>query len=399
MNTTLPKEWKRAKIGDVSKVFSGATPKTGSDQYWNGNIVWVTPKDLSDLESKYIDDSARKITEQGLESSAATMIPANSLVMSSRAPIGYLAINKVPVATNQGCKTIVPGDAVDIEYLYYYIGKNIDDVKRLGAGSTFAEVGKAAVESVEIALPSIIEQRNIAKILHTVDEAIYATEAVISSAEKLKRALMQDLFTGGIGDKKRWVQVKLGELATISRGGSPRPIEDYITDEDDGLNWLKIGDIKQGAKYITHTNQKIKKEGLSKTTLVHSGDFILSNSMSFGRPYIMKIDACIHDGWLAFRDIKSELVTAEFLYYLLSSTVLQTAFSTVAAGSGVKNLKRESVSNIVVALPPTSEQEKIAEVLSAADAKISANRLHRDNLLTLKKGLMADLLSGKKRTI
>lgn len=167
-----------------------------------------------------------------------------------------------------------------------------------------------------------------------------------------------------------WQEMKLSEIATISRGGSPRPIEDFITEDIDGLNWLRIGDIDPGAKYVTRTAQKIKISGLSKTTLVKSGDFILSNSMSFGRPYIMKIDACIHDGWLSFKDIKTHLVVKEFLYYLLTSEKLQNIFKSVAAGSGVKNLKRESVSNISVSLPSLKEQQKIAEILSSIDQDI-----------------------------
>src|SRR3989344_197287 len=185
----------------------------------------------------------------------------------------------------------------------------------------------------------------------------------------------------------------------ITRGGSPRPIESFITSDDNGLNWLKIGDIELGAKYIQHTSQKIKKSGLSKTTIVHVGDFILSNSMSFGRPYILKIDACIHDGWLAFKDIKTNLISSDFLYYLLSSKGLQDNFLAIAAGSGVKNLKKESVSNVTVALPSINEQKKISEILSAVGEKISINQKQKEKLTLLKKGLMQDLLSGRKRTI
>lgn len=169
---------------------------------------------------------------------------------------------------------------------------------------------------------------------------------------------------------KEWQRVRLGDIATITRGGSPRPIENFITDEKDGLNWLRIGDIEPSEKYITRTSQKIKKEGLSKTTLVKNGDFILSNSMSFGRPYIMKIEACIHDGWLAFKDIRSNIVNTEFLYYLFESDLLQNNFKAIAAGSGVKNLKKETVSNISINIPTFFEQKKIAEILSMVDLEI-----------------------------
>lgn len=192
---------------------------------------------------------------------------------------------------------------------------------------------------------------------------------------------------------KGWQRMRLGDVATITRGGSPRPIENFITDEKDGLNWLRIGDIEPYKKYILRTSQKIKKDGLSKTTLVKNGDFILSNSMSFGRPYIMKIEACIHDGWLAFKNIKSNVVDTEFLYYLLESDLLQNNFKAIAAGSGVKNLKKESVSNISITIPPSSEQSKIAEILSMVDLEIEKNEEIILQTEKLKEGVLSKLFT------
>jgi type I restriction enzyme S subunit len=194
-----------------------------------------------------------------------------------------------------------------------------------------------------------------------------------------------------------WLIIKLGDLAVISRGGSPRPIESYITDDKNGLNWLRIGDIKLGAKYVYGTSQKIKKEGLSKTTLVESGDFILSNSMSFGRPYIMKISACIHDGWLALRKIKTDLVSKEFLYYLLSSKKIQNDFVSISAGSGVQNLKKDTVSTVAVKIPLVDEQNSIVAVLETWDEAIEKLTKKIEIKKAIKKGLMQELLKGKTR--
>ena len=196
---------------------------------------------------------------------------------------------------------------------------------------------------------------------------------------------------------KGWLTRSLSEITTISRGGSPRPIESYITDDKGGLNWLKIGDIEPGAKYIYSTSQKIKKEGLSKTTLVNSGDFILSNSMSFGRPYIMKINACIHDGWLALRKIKTDLISKEFLYYLLSSNKIQNTFISISAGSGVQNLKKETVSDVLVNLPLVPEQNRIVSVLETWDKAIEKLIKKIEVKKQIKQGLMQNLLTGKKR--
>jgi len=155
-----------------------------------------------------------------------------------------------------------------------------------------------------------------------------------------------------------WQWVKLNEIADIARGGSPRPIEAYITDSSDGINWIKIGDTSPESKYITRANEKIKPDGRQHSRFVHAGDFLLTNSMSFGRPYILKIDGCIHDGWLVFGDIRS-CILKDFLYLALTSDYIYSAFSTVAAGSTVKNLKSETVKQTFFPLPPISEQERI----------------------------------------
>ena len=155
-----------------------------------------------------------------------------------------------------------------------------------------------------------------------------------------------------------WQWTKLNELADIARGGSPRPIEAFITDSSEGINWIKIGDTSPESKYIVSAKEKIIPEGKRHSRYVHSGDFLLTNSMSFGRPYILKIDGCIHDGWLVFGDIK-ESILQDYLYLALSSDYVYNAFSLVAAGSTVKNLKSETVKATLFPLPPISEQKRI----------------------------------------
>lgn len=155
-----------------------------------------------------------------------------------------------------------------------------------------------------------------------------------------------------------WPMVRLGDVCEVQRGGSPRPIKDYITDSPLGLNWIKIGDVDPTGKYITHTDEKIKESGLNKTRRVASGDFLLSNSMSFGRPYILKIDGCIHDGWLVLKGF-SKTFTEDFFYYLLRSPVVQEQFDKLAHGSTVRNLNTDAVSQVLLPLPPLSVQREI----------------------------------------
>lgn len=178
---------------------------------------------------------------------------------------------------------------------------------------------------------------------------------------------------------RNWQLVELGDICEVVRGGSPRPIIDYITDDPDGVNWLKIGDVKETDKYFTHANEKIKPSGIPKSREVKEGDLILSNSMSFGRAFITIIDGYIHDGWLRLR-CDEEKLDKEYLYYFLTSRLAQNQFKAVATGSVVNNLKSDTVKAVRINLPPLGQQKKIAELLSFYDEKIKINDEINENL-------------------
>lgn len=193
-----------------------------------------------------------------------------------------------------------------------------------------------------------------------------------------------------------WEVKRLGEVAMVARGGSPRPIEAFLTSHDDGLNWVKIGDVGVGAKYIERTAEKILPGGLSSTRMVYPGDFLLSNSMSFGRPYIMKIAGCIHDGWLVIQDYKTTFDT-EYLYYVLGSEMVVNQYRVLAAGSSVLNLNKDVVARVTVVVPPLAEQRRIAGALSDVDELISALGKLIEKKRNIKTGAMQQLLTGKTR--
>ena len=167
---------------------------------------------------------------------------------------------------------------------------------------------------------------------------------------------------------KSWTYKKIGDICVVERGGSPRPIDDFITDSEDGINWIKIGDTDD-SMYITHTAQKIIPEGMKKSRYVQPGDFLLSNSMSFGRPYILKIDGCIHDGWLVLRD-RDDLFDKRFLYYYLSSKGTYQKFKSMAVGGVVNNLNSEMVRGVDVPVPDKKQQAEIADILDSINAII-----------------------------
>ena len=160
-----------------------------------------------------------------------------------------------------------------------------------------------------------------------------------------------------------WAWVTLSEVCEVARGGSPRPIKDYLTTNEDGVNWIKIGDTDKDGKYINSTKEKIIPKGVHRSRFVHKGDFLLTNSMSFGRPYILNIDGCIHDGWLVISPFANTYVT-EFLYFLLSSSFAYDQFADAASGGVVSNLNSDKVANSYFPLPPEREQRRIINELN-----------------------------------
>jgi type I restriction enzyme S subunit len=195
-----------------------------------------------------------------------------------------------------------------------------------------------------------------------------------------------------------WEEKELGAISKIVRGGSPRPIDEFITKDPDGLNWLKIGDVAQDSKYITFTSERVLASALSKTREVNSGDLILSNSMSFGRPYILKISCCIHDGWIAITEI-SQSAFLDYLYYSILAPTSQNYFTNNAAGSGVQNLNADIIKLLPIALPSLPEQQKIADCLGSLDELITAHTRKLDALKTYKRGLMQQLLPQAGETV
>lgn len=208
-------------------------------------------------------------------------------------------------------------------------------------------------------------------------------ESIDGRRVKSKTIAHLDLSEVPFETPNNWRWVRLGQTCTVARGGSPRPIKEYITQDEDGINWIKIGDTEKGGKYITSVREKIKPSGVTKSRQVKAGDFLLTNSMSFGRPYILKVDGCIHDGWLVISQ-ETTIFDADYLYWLLSSKYAYHQFSDQVSGAVVKNLNSEKVANSVFPLPPIEEQQRIVDRVDELMAKIDEFEIIENELEALK---------------
>ena len=288
----------------------------------------------------------------------------------------------------------------DVRFLYYLA--QIIDWNAYNTATGVPSLTSQNISNILAAFPPLHEQHRIASALTSIDNLISSLGKLIEKKKNVKQGTMQQLLTGKTrlkGFSEPWVERKLGDNAIIQRGGSPRPIEAYITTNQNGINWIKIGDVRPNDKFVRHTAEKIIQEGVSRSREVCKGDFILSNSMSFGRPYILDIDGCIHDGWLVIK-YYSETYDMNFLYYILSSDVVFKQYIAMAAGSSVKNLNKEKVANVLLYAPNSlAEQRAIASILTKMDDEITALEAKKAKYEAVKQGMMQQLLTGKIRLI
>ncbi len=290
--------------------------------------------------------------------------------------------------------------SVDPVYICYAINVHRNQLLRCVSGAVVKHLSASALTSVCLTIASLTaEQSRIGQFFRALDKLIELRQKKLERLILLKKQLLNKLFPRQgqkvpdirfAGFEGEWQGCSFIETVDIERGGSPRPIESYITRNENGLNWIKIGDAPLHGNYIESTSEKIRPEGLSKTREVHPGDLILSNSMSFGRPYIMKIDGCIHDGWLLIRN-KSGTYIQLFLCYMLGTIRMLKQFEAMAAGSAVHNLNKEIVGSTHVCYPDKEEQGRIAQLLLTIDHLICILQKELEKQRTLKRALLREM--------
>ena len=344
------------EIQECCNIFNGSTPSRNKKEFWDGDISWFTPKDLSGLESKYIEDSPEYITKEGYNSCSTTLVPIGSLLFTSRAPIGHIAINKKEACTNQGFKTLVPKDGVDVEYLYYVLKKNVPQLQDLGNGATFKELSKATISKFKIPLPPLDQQKKIAAILDAADAYRQKTKALIEKYDELTQSLFLDMFGDNNGDL-----TKLGKVIKTVGGGTPsKDIERYWNGE---IPWASVKDLKSDR--LNKTQDSITQSGVdnSATRVVPKGSLIVATRMAVGKATICEMDVAINQDLKAI-EIIGEINTTYLLYLFKSK---ESYFDSVSSGATVKGIKIEHIMNLNVNLPDYSNQNQFAERVQAIE--------------------------------
>ncbi len=379
--------WVKKRISEVADVYDG-THQTPN--YTKHGVMFLSVENIRSLRSdKFISEKAFEDFK---------VVPQNGDILMTR--IGDIGTANV-VESNERIAYYVSLALLKLKGLAPYFLKQcissnsvIEELRHRTLHIAFPKkINKNEIEKVVISLPQLRqEQTQIGEYFRELDRLLELHQRKHDKLVALKKAMLQKMFpqpgatTPEIrfkGFSRDWVKKKLGESVLIQRGGSPRPIESFITLDDNGINWVKIGDVKIGSRYITQTEEKIKPEGVSKSREVFKGDLILSNSMSFGRPYLMAIDGCIHDGWLLIRNDK-DLFDLNYLLQLLSSEAMTEQYRSLAAGGVVNNLNSALVQSTNIAFPDKSEQQKIGTYFRTLDALISKHATQRQKLQHIK---------------
>lgn len=401
------------KVKQFATVVSGATPSKKHPEYYGGDIVWFTPKDLSDSGRKYMKRGQLSLTKDGFDSCSASMIPAHSVLMSSRAPIGLLAINETECCTNQGFKSIVPNQEICLtEYLYYYLKQNIKVVESLGSGTTFKEVDKASLEDVNIELPSIAEQHAVSSVLSVLDDAIDNNNSICADLEAAAKLLYDYWFvqfdfpdengkpyksSGGkmvwSDELKReipagWTVSVLSDLCETRLGGTPDTDNQEYWDGD--LPWLSSGEVAKSP--ILKSEKRITERGLeeSPASFAQAGSVLLSITR-YIRPSLLAIDACFNQSVVAI--LESDTLKASFIYPLITNEIPR--YMMLRTGAQQPHINKETVDSTFVVVPPTVLLSKYYETADRLLDLLVSTAKESEELTDTKNFLLPLLMNGQ----
>jgi type I restriction enzyme S subunit len=415
----IPKGWQIKATGDLFMVETGTTPSTKEETYWKGGTVnWVTPTDLSKLNGKLrIRSSERKITEKALKEINLTLMPKGSIILSTRAPVGYVATLEEDSAFNQGCKGLIPRNMYEIltEFYTYYLSSKKEVLQNLSGGSTFLELSKNRLEKLSMPYLSMREQQGIVGVFGVFDSAIELADRVIAKTERLKKGLMLQLLTRGIGHTeykdtpigkmpREWnvetiegVVLKKKGAIKIGPFGSQLKKTELVTEgiKVYGQENIMKNDFLSGSRFLTSA----KYETL-KTCELTADDVIITmmGSVGFSGVFPRSAQKGIMDSHLLRIQVDKSKCLPSFLSRLVNdSALVKKQIKTMSQGAIMSGLNSQIVRAVKIPLPKIQEQEKIVEIMAVFDRKIALERREKVKIEKVKKGLMDLLLTGKIR--
>jgi len=369
--------WITKSLGTVtSKIGSGATPLGGEEAYKATGIALIRSLNVHDHGFREI--KLARIDDQQADRLSNVVVERNDVLLNitgaSVARCCVVPDHALPARVNQHVSIIRPiKEKLNPTFLHYLLISNVykDRLLQTGeeGGATRQAITKAQLQDFAITFPeSLSEQQRIVEILEGELDGVALARANAEKNLQNARAIFDSHLESILTQRgPGWIDRTLDQVCLVERGSSPRPIKDYFTTNSDGVNWIKIGDTEEGGKYVFSTAQKITPEGAKQSRFVKEGDFILTNSMSFGRPYIMKTSGYIHDGWFVLRLNIS--IDTDYFYYLLSSNFVQSQFARLASGSVVKNISGDLVKRAILPIPPLPHQHIIVKRLLELSAE------------------------------
>lgn len=374
-----------ARLDEIFDLQMGKTPSRSNADYWtDGQYDWVSIADLGTYK-KYVEDTKEKISASAVQESGIKSVPANTVIMSFKLSLGKTAITQEPVYTNEAIMAFIPTGKYTVlpDYFYYLLSAK-DWTKGTNRAVMGATLNKATLGAVSVTVPPLNEQRKIVMILDKVSDLLAKHHQQLDKLDELVKSRFIEMFGDINVNDKGWTIQPLGELCTIVRGGSPRPIEKFLGGD---VPWIKIGDATDGESiYLHSTKEHIIREGVSKSRMVKAGSLIFANcGVSLGFARIITFDGCIHDGWLAMEDIDARL---DKVFLLQALNQMTEHFRKIAPAGTQPNLNTAIMKAYKQIIPPMKLQKDFISFVEQNDKSKLAIQKSLEKLEILKKALM-----------
>jgi type I restriction enzyme S subunit len=410
----IPSGWTEVRLRDAAEIVGGGTPDSSDPRFWNGDIPWLTPTEMTSLRGRLATTSERKITGLAVGSSNCRLLPIGALVLSTRGTIGNIAIVGVPLTCNQSCEALLPREGVSNEYLYYLLVFLKPLLERFGAGTTFASVTRRDIRDIRFSLPVPLEQTVIAEILVAVDEALAAAQEKLATGSRFKRALMQRLFTQGLPgrhhrfQKTKWIEApacwrfrQLRQIADVEAGFTMgRDLSGAKTVE---VAYLTVVNVQEGGFDLSNVERVLVKTSELDGLLLRDGDVLMTeggdrDKLGRGGLWREQIQPCVYQNHIFRIRMKSNDYRSELFHFLLQTWQAKNYFYAHAKQtSNLCTINSRELKRFPLFEPPHAEQEEMLSLMSAADSKLAAIESEISSLEGLKRSLMQNLLTGRVR--